>query len=685
MAETSIIITAVDETKEAFASVGKGLDVISGSASTLNGVIALLSPLLGAASISEFAKYAIDAGDELFILSQKTGIAVETLAGLELAGKMNSVSLEDMAVGVKKLSVYMFDAAKGGAEQQKMLHLLGVTAKEPLPAMGQIADKFATMSDGAEKSALAVAIFGRAGTGMIPVLNGGGAALRDMIEEGKKLNPVTAEFAEAANNFNDNLDRMSARAKGNAFVFANELLPSITNLQIELLKSGDSFSAFKMAGKGVAEVLNTLVVLGANTGYVFKEVGNEIGGMGAQLAALAHGDFEGFGKIREMMIADGESARAEIDRFSESVINGSKKIQEASSASPKGKDNSIANQLNAQKLIDEARKADEAMLGSHKDAFTKYIEAWKKTEDVLVGLGAAGTSARIAHERAYTEYVNAESKKQITDAQKKLDGELGAENDYFNKLNAAESAFGASQKKRNEISYQDDVNTWLKKYELYKSQHRDTLDEEKSFQDALENIRTVHSRKDNDEFASVRAMREDIDTGHHDKQISGTLGYLTSLTSLNAAHNKDQFEANKIFSIAKATVDTYTAASAAFSDAGGGWYGAAMAAASIAFGLAQVASIESTSFGGGGSGGGSPSMGGAGVPSYSTNPGIATVPQSTTGVAAAPAQQINLTLYGVDPGSNAPQFTYDQVVNQLLPLLSQANGNGAVAMNVTMA
>ncbi len=69
--------------------------------------------------------------------------------------------------------------------------------------------------------------------------------------------------------------------------------------------------------------------------------------------------------------------------------------------------------------------------------------------------------------------------------------------------------------------------------------------------------------------------------------------------------NKDQFEAGKAFAIASAIVNTYMAASAAFSgitSSTGGWgiaAAAVAAATAVATGMAQVAAIESTQYRGG--------------------------------------------------------------------------------------
>lgn len=60
-------------------------------------------------------------------------------------------------------------------------------------------------------------------------------------------------------------------------------------------------------------VWQTLSVLGRNVAFVFKAVGTEVGGIGAQIAAVARGDFAGAAAIGDMMKADAEQRRRELD------------------------------------------------------------------------------------------------------------------------------------------------------------------------------------------------------------------------------------------------------------------------------------------------------------------------------------------------------------------------------------
>lgn len=60
-------------------------------------------------------------------------------------------------------------------------------------------------------------------------------------------------------------------------------------------------------------VWQTVSVLGRNVAYVFKGIGSDIGGIGAQVMAVVRGDFAGAVALHKEMIDDGIKRRAELD------------------------------------------------------------------------------------------------------------------------------------------------------------------------------------------------------------------------------------------------------------------------------------------------------------------------------------------------------------------------------------
>lgn len=188
---------------------------------------------------------AIDAQDELGKMSQKVGMSVEDLSKLEYAAKLADVSNEQLNTGLNKLNKGMVEAASGSGSLLNAVKTMGISIRDSSgnlksnnQILDEVSDKFAGYADGAQKSALAMAIFGKSGAEMIPMLNGGSKAIKDAGYELDKFGAVvTAGGAKASEEFNDNLTRLTVLSSGAAESIANMLLPTMNNF-VESLIAG---------------------------------------------------------------------------------------------------------------------------------------------------------------------------------------------------------------------------------------------------------------------------------------------------------------------------------------------------------------------------------------------------------------------------------------------------------------
>ena len=333
MAEAKIVISASDQTKAAIESAKKNLAGLGQSASTLAGYFPAISAAISAAFSAQALKSAVDMLDRLDDLSEKSGISVESLSALRYAGEANGTSFEQLAAGLKKFSVNISEAAGGSKEQTELFTKLGVSVKD---ANGQVRDtdkilvdvatKFKGYADGANKSALAQKVFGKSGEDMIPLLNQGADGLARMTEEGQRMGVIfSGEAAAAAAEFNDNLKKIGLASEASMTVIAGQVIPTINQLMEEFLSAKDgSNSLAESVGSGLRTALEAIAVLARNVAYVFKQTGNEIGGIAAQLVALGTGDFEGFSRIGKMMKEDAIAARKELDAADARTMSPSK-------------------------------------------------------------------------------------------------------------------------------------------------------------------------------------------------------------------------------------------------------------------------------------------------------------------------------------------------------------------------
>lgn len=208
-----------------FGSFAKGAFVAMGAAA-----------LGAAAAMGAVVKSAINSADEISKMSQRVGVSVENLSRLAYAGSLADVSLDTLGTSFSKLAKNMTDIAMGkGAAAKAALDALGVTAfnldgslRAPDAVLASIADRFATMPDGATKTALAIQLFGRAGADMIPMLNGGSAGLASMAAEADRLGiTLDTKSARAAEQFNDQITRFQAIFQGIANKIMVALLPAL--------------------------------------------------------------------------------------------------------------------------------------------------------------------------------------------------------------------------------------------------------------------------------------------------------------------------------------------------------------------------------------------------------------------------------------------------------------------------
>lgn len=263
--KTQIVISARDDTAAAFASAKSQLEQFTSSYAALGALVS--TGVVG--GLVATVKSAIDAGDQFNKLSQKTGIAVESLSALAYAGKLSDVSIEALATGIKKLSVNMNEAAVStNGKAAEAFRALNVSVKDSAgvlrgsdAVLGDIADRFADMEDGAGKAALAVAIFGKAGTDLIPFLNQGSKGIAQLKAEAEKLGLVmTGEVAKAAEEFNDNLKKLTIGAEALGKSLTAELIgpmAELTKLMVQARMEGAGLFSSIAVGLRLGEPAKT--------------------------------------------------------------------------------------------------------------------------------------------------------------------------------------------------------------------------------------------------------------------------------------------------------------------------------------------------------------------------------------------------------------------------------------------
>lgn len=181
-------------------------------------------------------------------LSQTTGIAVGTLSALQRIAQENGVEFSNFSQVVSQFGTRLTEALinptskAGGAIERLGLQLRDGQGnlRNFADLLPDIADKFASWTDGAAKAQTAAALFGEeAGPRMVPFLNRGRAAIEEQIrvltESGQV---ITREGVQKAEDYRRALSRLDAATTS----FGRELtllaagpLTSVTNAMTDFL------------------------------------------------------------------------------------------------------------------------------------------------------------------------------------------------------------------------------------------------------------------------------------------------------------------------------------------------------------------------------------------------------------------------------------------------------------------
>jgi len=163
-----------------------------------------------------------------------TEITAQTKAASELVKKQSDADVKIVEANMKRTTDALKDGSAAAAAAIKGLGVEIKTAsgelRNPADVFYDIANAFQKMPDGAQKTATALALFGKSGAEMIPLLNGGGDAI-------KRLLPLmTTDFARAADSFNDKQQELVNRMQGLSLRIAEVLLPPLEKIVDIFLK-----------------------------------------------------------------------------------------------------------------------------------------------------------------------------------------------------------------------------------------------------------------------------------------------------------------------------------------------------------------------------------------------------------------------------------------------------------------
>lgn len=289
-------------------------NVVAGAADGMKKALGGIVAGVSVAAFGAWMKSAIDAGDSMKAFSQKTGVAVEEVAGLQLAFQQGGVESDKLQGAIAKMAKQIAEGGEGFKNLGVETRNADGTLRNAKDVLYDVADATKKMGDGAQKTTALQDIFGKSASDLIPTLNEGSEGMRTMADMAEKLGlAMSAEAADEADKFNDTIELLGESTKGMARQVMSELLPTLNSLAGSMLEGATQGNTLKNIATGIAIVFKSLYTVFAVVTEYVTQVGKNFGAVTAMIVAAMAGDFAGamtIAKERAQDMTDDVSARA---------------------------------------------------------------------------------------------------------------------------------------------------------------------------------------------------------------------------------------------------------------------------------------------------------------------------------------------------------------------------------------
>lgn len=256
MVDTRVDIVGSDRTGPAFTSANRSLSSLAGTVRGLGGQLTLAASALGVFAVAASIREVANLNDNLAKLSRNTGLAVETLAGLEFVSKQTGTSIDRVSRAINNFSKIVLEANGGTDRYSKIIAALGLNLEElkrssPEQQFFALTTAINENVAAQDRSAVLVSLLGNRFAELGTLVNLSKTELQEYIAEGQRLNPVTQEAAEQSEKFNDSLDRIGRNIKARFLPGINDMINSLADLT-------ESLATVVSGGEEVSSTLDTI-------------------------------------------------------------------------------------------------------------------------------------------------------------------------------------------------------------------------------------------------------------------------------------------------------------------------------------------------------------------------------------------------------------------------------------------
>lgn len=281
--ETGPLSAALKRAQALVAGFGSGIAQVGKAAFT--GLAAATGAALGGiiASASHFAS----AGSEIADASARTDASAENLSALGFAAKQTGTDLGTVEGSFRKMQKTIGEASSGSKQAADALAQIGISAADlqglnPDEQFDKIGRAVAGVSDSTQRAAIAMEIFGKSGTSIIPLLSDMDALKAQAQALGVVL---TNDQANAADALGDSWDALGSAIGGVENVIGSavagpltQMISTVTNLVIGMGQWVSQSDALQATFAALATGFDFIATRGSESIGIITDAFSGVGG-----------------------------------------------------------------------------------------------------------------------------------------------------------------------------------------------------------------------------------------------------------------------------------------------------------------------------------------------------------------------------------------------------------------------
>jgi len=196
--------------------------------------------------------------DDLATAAAQAGIDAETYQSWQYASQFIDTEVGTITKAMNRMAK---NVGSESAELVKIFNKLGVatrkadgSARDAQETFWDVIDALGAIEDPTEQAIYANAIFGESWTELLPLINAGSAAYKDLAEQGREVAVVSQEDVDALGAFNDAFNDMNSRLSKARNTLLARLAPSFTKIADAAGSAADAFNKFLDSEEGSAAI-----------------------------------------------------------------------------------------------------------------------------------------------------------------------------------------------------------------------------------------------------------------------------------------------------------------------------------------------------------------------------------------------------------------------------------------------